>query len=756
MPTGRLLRYSIRGRAALLTSVLVAVALAAFTWLTVTRVRADLVTRGMERAEAAADTLATQTAQSTQQGVTRLGQVAAGPVVAEFLRKPTDETRAAVIAAAKGSASNPQEGRVTVWDHNGRRVLDVAVDTESPTLPPADAPPSAAGVSPLQTQGETLFARSAAEIPPDPSQPGQRPGYLVLSRAIRAQTSSTLVNRLVGDGATVLIGNQSGTVWTDLGRVIRPPQIDLSEPGGQEFLSADGARLIGGTAPIPGTPWVLLIAFPRSGMLAPSWQLAGVLSLASLGIVLLATLAARALSRRVTEPLDELTRAVQAMEHGDYSRRVFAQREDELGELARAFNAMAQRVETGRHELEAHARELSVSRETAKRANESKDEFLAVLSHELRTPLNAILGWCHMLKGGAPPPGGTDNAVAVIERNAMAQLRLIEDLLDVSRIVTRQFVLDKDRVDIGAVVTAAVESLQPTATAKHISITTAGATVPHGEVHGDANRLQQAVWNLLSNAVKFTPQHGAIHIEIRRRGSWIEIAVRDNGEGISAVALPVIFDRLQQGDNGAARRHGGLGLGLAIVRQIVELHDGTVSAESDGPGQGATFRITLPTSSDQPPEQPSPGELHSGPAPRLTSAIDRPLSGIRLLVVEDSDDARDVMDVLLSNAGATVSLCADATAALEWLEANAVDVIVSDIGMPGMDGWQMLRQLRSAPDARNATTPAIALTAHATPADRERSTAAGFQAHLAKPVDVDALFTQIVRWAGAISAHPYD
>jgi HAMP domain-containing protein len=347
--------------------VLVAIALATFTWLAVARVRADLVARGIERAETAAATLAVQTSQNSLQGLNRLNEVASGSAVLNFLREPNDRTRAAVLAAAR-SPSVTQEETVAIWDGTGRRLLDAPTGAlETRTIPPEDGPPTAAGPSPLLTHGDVLFARSVAEIP-DPERPGRRSGYLVLSRAIGATPRSNIVNRVVGDEAIVLVGNQTGSVWTDLGRIVGAPQIDLSHTGGREFLSADGEPMIGAPVPIAGTPWVLLIAFRRAVIVAPSWQLLGVLIAISIGITIAATLAARALGNRVTEPLAELTRAVQAMEQGDYSRRVFDQRHDEVGQLARAFNAMAQQVETGRRALEAHAAELSRSREAAKRA----------------------------------------------------------------------------------------------------------------------------------------------------------------------------------------------------------------------------------------------------------------------------------------------------------------------------------------------------------------------------------------------------
>jgi signal transduction histidine kinase/ActR/RegA family two-component response regulator len=752
MAGARPFRYSIRGRAAILTSVLVAAALAAFTWLTIERVQADLIRRGIERAENTASTLALQTAQATQQGVTRLSQVAGGSAVQNFLRQPNDQTRAALIAAAR-SPNVTQEETVAVWDAAGHRLLDAPVQPSAPrTIPPEDKPPAGPGPTPLLTQGNVLFTRNVAEIRAGPNQSGPRLGYLVVSRVVSAAASTNVVNRVVGDAATVLIANQSGSVWTDLGGIVSAPQIDLDETGGREFLSATGERMIGAHARIPGTPWVLLLAFPRSVIIAPSWRLMGVLIAASILIVVAATLGARALSNRVTEPLAELTRAVQAIEQGDYSRRVLAQGRDEVGQLARAFNAMAEQVETGRRALQAHAAELSTSREAARRANESKDQFLAVLSHELRTPLNAILGWCQMLKGGITPPGGTERAIDVIERNATAQLRLVEDLLDVSRIVIGQFTLEKGRVDVRAVVNAAIESLQPSMDSKHIITTVTDAPPAAGRyVHGDANRLQQAVWNLLSNAIKFTPTGGRIQVELRSVDSQIEIAVRDNGEGIDPDALPRIFERLQQGDYGPARRHGGLGLGLAIVRQIVELHQGTVSAESEGAGRGATFRIRIPAIA-QDSERSLPSGSHPAPV-RGEHLREHPsLGGLRILVVEDSDDARDVMERLLTISGAAVVSCADAAAALQWLSTNTPDVIVSDIGMPGMDGWQLMQRIRSQPGLAAHDTPAIALTAHVTPADRDRSAAVGFQYHLAKPVDV----AELLRLVASLGARRRD
>jgi signal transduction histidine kinase/CheY-like chemotaxis protein len=729
--------------------VLVTVALAAFTWFAVARVQADLIRRGIERAEGAATTLASQTSQSAQLGLTRLNQIASGPELAALIRSPTDEAKTAVIKSVTALPTGAQEQVIEVWDASGHRIMDAALPASATAMIPLEtAPPTVPGLQPLLRNGDALYTRTVSEIPRNASRPEDgRAGYFVVSRVLRSAASSALLNGVVGTGATVMVANQSGSIWTDLGRVLRPPVIDLNKAGGREFTGPNGEAEIGAPVPITGTPWVMVVAFPRSVILAPARQLLGRLAGASLLIIVVATLAARALSNRVTKPLAELTRAAQAMELGDYSRRVVAEGPDEVGQLAHAFNAMAEQVETGRRALEAHAAELSLSREAARQANVSKDEFLAVLSHELRTPLNAILGWCHILGAGVTPPGGTPHAIRVIERNAKAQLRLVEDLLDISRIVSGRFVLEKELVDPGVVVNAAVESIQPSLIEKEISIVinrTAGSESRY--INGDAGRLQQAVWNLLSNAIKFTPRLGAVEIDIRDTGAGLEIAVRDNGEGISADALPIIFDRLQQGDNGAARKHGGLGLGLAIVRQIVELHQGTVTAESDGPGCGATFRIYLPTV--------SPQRVADGPAARsaIFALPSRPnekdehasVRGVRILVVEDSDDARELMVKLLSAEGAIVTASAGAESALAWIESHHADVIVSDIGMPGQDGWQMMQAIRS---RHSKTMPAIALTAHATSEDRDRSMASGFQEHLTKPVDIAELLRTIARLA---------
>ena len=414
---------------------------------------------------------------------------------------------------------------------------------------------------------------------------------------------------------------------------------------------------------------------------------------------------------------------------------------------------MAEQIERGRAALEARAAELAASPEVAREANLAKDEFLAMLSHELRTPLSAMLGWCQMLREGTVPADRTGHALRVIERNALAQLRLVEDLLDVSRIVAGKFVLDMQKADPVAIVQAAIESIQPVAAAKGVGLSIdvgRDAGTNGGFLQGDPGRLQQAVWNLLSNAIKFTPRGGDVHVSVTHVGSSVQIAVRDTGEGISEAALPRVFDRLHQGENGIARRHAGLGLGLAIVREVVDLHQGSVSAESGGLGQGATFRIELPMSIATPP---SPGPASERP-PAVVSAMppNAPapsVCGVRLLLVEDADDARELLSDVLTRHGGVVTAVPNAGAAVRWLKGNRPDVIISDIAMPGQDGLEMMRTIRSQPSLAGHFIPAIALTAYAAPEDRNGSLASGFQAHLSKPVDLVGLLVTVANLAAS-------
>jgi signal transduction histidine kinase/CheY-like chemotaxis protein len=373
------------------------------------------------------------------------------------------------------------------------------------------------------------------------------------------------------------------------------------------------------------------------------------------------------------------------------------------------------------------------ARETAETANRAKDEFLATLSHELRTPLTALLGWARMLRVGALDEPTRARALETVERNARLLVQLIEDLLDVSRIVSGKLHLDVRGVDLAAVIEAAIDIVRPAVEAKGLLLESS-IDPDAAAVAGDADRLQQVVWNLLSNAVKFTDSGGRVHVALRRAGPRVEIVVTDTGQGIAPAFLPHVFERFRQAEGTSTRVHGGLGLGLALVRHLVELHGGTVAAASDGPGRGATFTVSLP----MPARRVAAGEVAvpEVPGPPVVPFDALPsLAGVRVLVVEDEADARDLLRTVLERRGAAVETAATAGEGYEAFEREPPDVLVSDVGLPGESGYAFIARVRARPPARGGAVPALALTAYARREDRVRALVAGFQAHVAKPVE---------------------
>ncbi|WP_158625125.1 hybrid sensor histidine kinase/response regulator [Corallococcus terminator] len=391
------------------------------------------------------------------------------------------------------------------------------------------------------------------------------------------------------------------------------------------------------------------------------------------------------------------------------------------------------------------ARESSARRE-AEEANQLKDEFLATVSHELRTPLTAILGWVQLLRTGHLPEPRRERALETMERNARAQGQLIEDLLDVSRIVSGKLKLDVEPVNLSTVVQQALDSVRPAADARGVHVQ---ATVDSsGSVMGDPQRLQQVVWNLLSNAVKFTSRGGHVRLVVERRDSLVELTVEDTGQGIPAAFLPHVFERFRQADSGTTRKTGGLGLGLSIVRHIVEMHGGTVAVASEGDGRGATFTVRLPLSVVQrrdPTMAPSP-RPPAAPGPELGRPAE--LNGVRVLVVDDEEDARELLRTLLEDSGAHVLTAGSAEEGLQVLQAERPDVLVSDIGMPGTDGYGFIERVRALPADRGGRTPAVAITAYARSEDRTRVLRAGFQSHVPKPVEPVELLAVLESLAG--------
>jgi signal transduction histidine kinase/CheY-like chemotaxis protein len=400
-------------------------------------------------------------------------------------------------------------------------------------------------------------------------------------------------------------------------------------------------------------------------------------------------------------------------------------------------------------QIEARSRLLSsekLARSEAERANRLKDEFLATISHELRNPLNAILGWAHMLRLGKLTDVNAERAVETIYRNAKSQAQLVSDLLDVSRIISGKLRLDVRTVDLIYIINAAIDSIRPAAEAKSIRLQTM-LDPAAGPISGDADRLQQIVWNLLTNAVKFTPKGGRIQVRVQRINSHVEITVSDSGVGISKEFLPYVFDRFRQGDASITRTHGGLGLGLSIVRQLVDLHGGSVNVQSEGEGKGATFTITLPFVGVV--NQDEAESVHPTQGDEIMSFEDLPsLQGLKILVVDDEADTRELIREVLKECGSEVITSRSAEEALAALEEHKPDILISDLGMPDEDGYSLISKVRALPEERGGQIPAAALTAYARAEDRMRVLRSGFQFHLPKPIDSAELVTVVASLAG--------
>lgn len=397
----------------------------------------------------------------------------------------------------------------------------------------------------------------------------------------------------------------------------------------------------------------------------------------------------------------------------------------------------------------------------AQDANRLKDEFLATMSHELRTPLTAILGWAHLLQARALDAEGAASAVEIIERNARSQVRLIDDLLDLSRIITGKLRLDVRPVVLTSVVEAAADSMRPTAETKEIRLQVL-LDPQAGPVSGDPDRLQQVIWNLLSNAIKFTPKGGRVQVRLERVHSHVEIIVSDTGQGISAEFLPHVFDRFRQADASNTRSHGGLGLGLAIVHQLVELHGGTIHVKSPGEGQGTTFTVTLPLTvvhqRERSPESPPQATSAEQRVPHQAGdavAFECPaaLGGLRVLVVDDEKDARDLIKAVLEQCDSIVLTASSAREGLDTLLRLQPDILISDIGMPGEDGYSLIEKVRALPQEQGGRIPAVALTAYARAEDRIKVLAAGFQVHAPKPIEpaeLAAIVASLAQWIGKV------
>jgi PAS domain S-box-containing protein len=396
-------------------------------------------------------------------------------------------------------------------------------------------------------------------------------------------------------------------------------------------------------------------------------------------------------------------------------------------------------------QLEARSELLAnekAARREAEEANRLKDEFLATISHELRTPLTAIVGWSTLLRAGDLTPAAATRAVETIYRNANAQTQLISDLLDVSRIISNKLVLSMSSVSLTSLVERALDAFKPESEARNIALQ---PTIEPGlpEISADPERLQQIVWNLLSNAVKFTPEGGTIQISVKRIDARVEISVTDSGIGIDSKFLPFVFDRFRQANSATTRDHGGLGLGLSIVRELVELHKGSVHVHSEGTGKGSTFAVVLPIGS---PERQNARESAGGPE-GVPLNMPTSLDGLKGLVVDDEEDTRDFVRTVLESCGSEVTTASSVSEAITILERDCPDFLISDLGMPSEDGYALITKVRALPADRGGRIPAAALTAYARANDRHRALLAGFQVHIAKPIDPRNLVNAVARLA---------
>jgi signal transduction histidine kinase len=491
-----------------------------------------------------------------------------------------------------------------------------------------------------------------------------------------------------------------------------------------------GVPVIAGLLPAPAFGGGCIVAnVSYNDATAPIGRVGRLLAYASLLVGLLGGVVSIVIARVATQPLKRLAESARNLGAGHFDTRVPIEGASEIRQLGRTLSTMAASI-SRLVQQEQHARL------EAEAANRTKDEFLATLSHELRTPLNAILGWASILARSDFEKARVTHAVHVIERNARIQAQMIEELLDVSRISAGAVQLNASTLNMASIVESAVESIRPAAESKGVRV---AKHIEPGEllITADPRRLQQVAWNLLSNAVRFTPAGGQVDVTLVRDGNTLELRVADTGCGIAPEFLPHVFERFRQADSGTTRAHGGLGLGLAIVRDLVELHGGTVRARSAGENRGATFVVRLPASAS-----------HDSPAATPAGAVPRNLlAGSRVLVVDDDADARDVVKSALEAAGAEVTVSESAIETRRLFARTHPDLLIADIGMPEEDGYSLIASIREM-ETGTSHVPAIALTAHTRPEDVQQALAAGFQLHLSKPVDSRLLLDSIVSLVG--------
>ncbi len=522
-----------------------------------------------------------------------------------------------------------------------------------------------------------------------------------------------------------------------LGRPVSPEFVNLLDPGSREGTSItttlEGVSVFTAYVRSPVTGWGIGLGMPAPAVYAPLRLSLLALVGGGLVVIALAVVLAAMVGRRITGPITALARGARAFGQGQSLDAGGPAGVEEIDEVRRAFQEAGTLVRQRALEAE--------------RANRAKDEFLAVLSHELRTPLNAVYGWARMLQTGQVDAATRARALDVIVRQSNAQVQLIDDLLDISRMSVGKMRLDVRQVDLPAVIEHALDAVRPAAAAKNIRLQPV-LDPRAGPVVGDPDRLQQVVWNLLMNAVKFTPKGGRVQCSLQRADSHVEIVVSDDGPGIPPDVLPYIFEPFRQGDSSSTRAHAGLGLGLALVRHLVDLHGGSVTARSDGAGQGATFLVRLPLPTAALGEPSSVTRAHPVATAEPGAGRIVRLDGVRVVVADDDPEALDLASMILGGAGAHVRTCPSAAEALDSVRELVPDVLISDIEMPGEDGYSLIRRVRALPPERGGRVPAVALTAYGRTQDRVQSLAAGFTMHVPKPVDPGELTTIIASVCG--------
>jgi signal transduction histidine kinase/ActR/RegA family two-component response regulator len=533
---------------------------------------------------------------------------------------------------------------------------------------------------------------------------------------------------------------------------LRALMADGGPDGVGETLTVEGDRIYTAYSRIEPSGWSAAVGIPAATVEAARYRSLAIYGGGIFLSIALGTVAAIWVARSINRPIADLRAAAQAL-----GRREPMVPPDtpiqEIRDVAGTLVDAAHERTSGEAHREGLLRRAQEALAAAEAADRAKDQFLAVLSHELRTPLNAVYGWARMLRSRQIQDAEQVNrALEVIERNANAQVQLVDDLLDVSRVITGKMRLDVRAVEPRRVVEAALDAVRPAAEAKSIRLQYL-LDPRAGPVMGDPDRLQQIVWNLLINAVKFTPKDGRVQVHLQRVNSHVEIVVSDTGQGIAPAALPFIFERFRQADSSSTREHSGLGLGLALVKHLVEMHGGGVTAHSAGEGTGATFIVNLPLAI---------ADVSTGPPTRVhpTAAVLEPvpggsrLDGVRVLLVDDDPDSLDLASAILTTAGADVRTCRAASDALEALRVWRPDVLVSDIEMPEEDGYSLIRKVRAMEARSGGATPAVALTAYGRMQDRVQSLAAGYSMHVPKPVDPGELTTIIASLAAGPPGMP--